>query len=739
MRNCGFFFLMNNGIMRFMKTIIKKIDKNQIEEQVIEQAGKVLKNGGLVAFPTETVYGLGADALNEKAAGKTYEAKGRPSDNPLIIHIAEFSYLDKIVSNIPKKAVELAEKFWPGPLTMIFEKSEIVPYGTTGGLETVAVRMPDDAAARALIAAGGGYVSAPSANTSGRPSPTSAKHVEEDMDGRIDMILDGGSVDIGVESTIVDMTVEPPMILRPGAVTKEMLEEVIGDVQVDAALLNENSAEAPKAPGMKYRHYAPKAILKIVQGTMQEEVHAIKQLAYEKHREGKKVGIIASSETFPKYTTGIVKNIGTRENQVSIAKNLYKVLREFDEEDIDYIYSESFAIDGIGQAIMNRLEKAAGHQVLDAAEIASKQKYRRVIFVSKSDNSRGPMAAELLRNQELVQEYEIDSRGMIVLFPEPPNPKAQAIMKSQQMTLEGHETVLFGESDLDEDTLVLTMEESQKWKIITDYEYVKHVYTLSEYVEIEKEIPSAYGQPLTEYGKSFEILKEMIQKLAEKLNDAAKKQTYRRKNMSKVHVMDHPLIRHKISYIRREDLGSKDFREMISEIAMLICYEATRDLKLQDVKIKTPICETVEKELAGKKLAVVPILRAGLGMVEGMLAMIPAAKVGHIGLYRDPETLKAVEYFCKLPADCEDRDVFVVDPMLATGASSVAAIQMLKDRGVKNIRFLCIIAAPEGVKRMQEAHPDVDIYIGVLDEKLNEHGYIVPGLGDAGDRIFGTK
>lgn len=209
--------------------------------------------------------------------------------------------------------------------------------------------------------------------------------------------------------------------------------------------------------------------------------------------------------------------------------------------------------------------------------------------------------------------------------------------------------------------------------------------------------------------------------------------------MAKVHVMEHPLIRHKISYIRRADLGSKDFREMISEIAMLICYEATRDLKLQDVTIQTPICETVEKELAGKKLAVVPILRAGLGMVEGMLAMIPAAKVGHIGLYRDPDTLEPVEYYCKLPADCEERDVFVVDPMLATGGSSVAAIQMLKDKGVKNIRFLCIIAAPEGVERMQKEHPDVDSYIGALDKQLNEHGYIVPGLGDAGDRIFGTK
>lgn len=209
--------------------------------------------------------------------------------------------------------------------------------------------------------------------------------------------------------------------------------------------------------------------------------------------------------------------------------------------------------------------------------------------------------------------------------------------------------------------------------------------------------------------------------------------------MSKVYVMDHPLIQHKVGIIRREEVGSKDFRQMISEIAMLMCYESTRNLKLQDVKIQTPICETVVKELAGKKLAVVPILRAGLGMVEGMLAMIQAAKVGHIGLYRDPETLEPVEYYCKLPSDCNEREVYVVDPMLATGGSCVAAIQMLKEKGVKNIHFMCIIASPEGVERLQKEHPDVDIYIAALDEKLNDHGYIVPGLGDAGDRIFGTK
>ena len=209
--------------------------------------------------------------------------------------------------------------------------------------------------------------------------------------------------------------------------------------------------------------------------------------------------------------------------------------------------------------------------------------------------------------------------------------------------------------------------------------------------------------------------------------------------MSKVVVMDHPLIQHKIGFIRRKDTGTKDFRQTISEIAMLICYEATRDLPMGEVEIETPICKTTVKELKGKKLAVVPILRAGLGMVDGMLQLIPSAKVGHIGLYRDPVTVKPVEYYCKLPADCSEREVFVVDPMLATGGSSVAAIQMLKDKGCKNIHFMCIIAAPEGVKAMQEAHPDVDLYIGALDEKLNDHSYIVPGLGDAGDRIFGTK
>ena len=209
--------------------------------------------------------------------------------------------------------------------------------------------------------------------------------------------------------------------------------------------------------------------------------------------------------------------------------------------------------------------------------------------------------------------------------------------------------------------------------------------------------------------------------------------------MSNVYVFDHPLIQHKTAMIRKEDTSVKDFRELVREISMLMGYEATRKLPLEEVEITTPICDTKVNMLKGEDIAIVPILRAGLGMVDGMLALVPNAKVGHVGLYRDPETYEPVEYYCKLPADCDEREVFVVDPMLATGGSSVAAIQMLKEKGVKHIRFMCIIAAPEGVERMQKEHPDVDVYIGALDERLNEHKYIVPGLGDAGDRIFGTK
>lgn len=356
------------SIISTMRTKVEKMNEGQLNTEkninTINEAGRILKSGGLVAFPTETVYGLGADALNEEAAKKIYAAKGRPSDNPLIVHIADMESLALITESVSKEAKKVAQAYWPGPLTMIFDKSGRVPYGTTGGLETVAVRMPSHPIAREIIRAGGGYIAAPSANTSGRPSPTEAWHVEEDMDGRIDMIVDGGSVEIGVESTILDMTVEPPMILRPGAVTKEMLEELIGKVAVDKTLLTPDSKKAPKAPGMKYRHYAPKADLVVVEGELSEVTSAINAMAEEKIRAGCKVGIIGTEETVGKYVQGDVKSIGTREEEATIASHLYGVLREFDRDEVDCIYSEAFAGEGIGSAIMNRLLKAAGHHVI---------------------------------------------------------------------------------------------------------------------------------------------------------------------------------------------------------------------------------------------------------------------------------------------------------------------------------------------------------------------------------------
>ena len=324
-------------------TIIRKINKEHPDPEVIREAGGILRAGGLVAFPTETVYGLGADALNEEAAKKIYAAKGRPSDNPLIIHITNMKDLERIVTEIPETAKKVAESYWPGPLTMIFEKAEIVPYGTTGGLKTVAVRMPDHPAARAVIDAGGGYIAAPSANTSGRPSPTCAEHVAEDLSGRIEMIVDAGPVDIGVESTILDMTVDPPMILRPGFVTREMLTEVLSRVAVDRTILDPDGHLRPKAPGMRYRHYAPKGELVVVEGERDAVVFAICEKCNAAKEKGERVGVIATDETAEAYRKGCradsVKSVGSRKDPLSVGHSLYRILREFDDEGMTAMFS----------------------------------------------------------------------------------------------------------------------------------------------------------------------------------------------------------------------------------------------------------------------------------------------------------------------------------------------------------------------------------------------------------------
>lgn len=351
-----------------MRTEIYKIQRNDQTDNdpVILRAGQIIKEGGLVAFPTETVYGLGGDALNPEASGKIYSAKGRPSDNPLIVHIAEFSKLSYIVKSIPDIALKLYDAFCPGPLTMIFEKSDAVPYATTGGLDTVAVRMPNDALALSFIKASGGYIAAPSANISGRPSPTTAQHVYEDLNGRIEMILDGGPCTIGLESTIVDLTGPKPMILRPGYISLKMLSDVCGEVLVDPVILGTADPGAhPKAPGMKYRHYAPKGNLSIVSGPADNVCSYINDAITADHSAGKRVGVIAVGSDLKKYSgADFLGNAGDLDDEITISSSLYNLLRQCDDENIDTIYSEEFDTPMLGMAIMNRLMKAAGHTVI---------------------------------------------------------------------------------------------------------------------------------------------------------------------------------------------------------------------------------------------------------------------------------------------------------------------------------------------------------------------------------------
>ncbi len=353
---------MKSDIMGTMETKVFVARDNYIKDEELKEASAVIRSGGLVAFPTETVYGLGGDATNPEASRKIYAAKGRPSDNPLIVHIADFSQLRNIVAEVPQEAEKLAEAFWPGPLTMILRKNDVIPYETTGGLDTVAIRMPSHPVARAFLQDSGCMIAAPSANTSGRPSPTTAQHVWGDLHGKIEILLDGGPVGIGIESTIVDLSEERPMILRPGFITQEMLSAVLGDVGMDPGLASENSKQPPKAPGMRYRHYAPKADLTLVEGTMEEVISKINALTREAQAMGKSVGVLATEENKDCYVADHVIVIGQRQDEAEIARHLFDVLRQFDDLQVDLIYSESFVAAGVGQAIMNRLLKAAGHK-----------------------------------------------------------------------------------------------------------------------------------------------------------------------------------------------------------------------------------------------------------------------------------------------------------------------------------------------------------------------------------------
>lgn len=344
-----------------MNTKLVKVDIENPDMNILGEAAEILRNGGLVAFPTETVYGLGANGLDGQACKKIYEAKGRPSDNPLILTIGDISGLYPIVSRVTPNAEKIINAFWPGPITLVLPKAECVPMTVTGGLDTVAVRFPSNKIAQELIKAAGIPVAAPSANSSGKPSPTRASHVEFDLNGKIDMIIDGGAADWGLESTILDVSEDRPVLLRPGAVTQEMIEEVVGKIDVDPAVFSKPSGDiVPKAPGMKYKHYSPSARVILVTGPGENVIKTINEKAKEDAQNGLKVGIMATEQTKDSYNCSSVLVVGDRNRPETIGANLFKILRKFDFIGVDVVYSEVFDEDGEGAAIMNRLNKAAG-------------------------------------------------------------------------------------------------------------------------------------------------------------------------------------------------------------------------------------------------------------------------------------------------------------------------------------------------------------------------------------------
>ncbi len=355
-----------------MITKLVRIDELHMDESAICEAGRVLAGGGLVAFPTETVYGLGANGLDEEAAAKIYAAKGRPSDNPLILHITSVEELPFLAEEVPQAAYALAEAFWPGPMTLVLRKTARVPYGVTGGLDTVAVRMPSHPVARAIIRAAGVPIAAPSANASGRPSPTKALHVLEDLDGRVDMVVDGGTAGIGLESTIIDVSGGRPMILRPGYITEEMLSAVVGKVELDTAVTGMLQEDIkPRAPGMKSRHYAPKAEMTVFLGSPAEVCAAIEEALGRAAAAGRRAGVLCTEESERFYDAPVKKCAGRRNEPESVALSLYDVLRAFDREQVDCIFSESFEESPLGGAIMNRLLKAAGYRTVRCGRISS--------------------------------------------------------------------------------------------------------------------------------------------------------------------------------------------------------------------------------------------------------------------------------------------------------------------------------------------------------------------------------
>ena len=471
----------------------------------LREAARLIRYGGLVAFPTETVYGLGCDGRSDEAAAKIYEAKGRPSDNPLILHISDLDMLTPLVKDIPEVAKKLIDTFWPGPMTLVFQKSELVPDTITGGLSTVAVRMPAHAGAKELISAAGVPIAAPSANISGRPSPTTADHVVEDLSGRIDMIIDGGEVGIGYESTIIDVTCSRPVILRPGYITSQMIEEVIGaDGTGDDPVVTDTivaPGSAPKAPGMKYKHYSPKADLTVVRGDEHAVEAKITELARQFPEET--VGILTTDERKDIYDYGVVLSIGSTIEH-TLGQKLYASLREFDHRGVLRIYAETFFGYEQEDALMNRLLKAAGNSVIDLGD------YHRVVFVCRDNTIISPMAEWMLKGILMDKSIEVCSRGLVVLFEEPINRKVLNTLMLHDVPCAEQTSKQLRSEDIDDQTIVITMSFTEKVKVIDEFGSDKHIYTLKEIVGEEDDVTDPYGKDEQAYEALYLELKELL-------------------------------------------------------------------------------------------------------------------------------------------------------------------------------------------------------------------------------------
>ncbi len=477
-----------------------KILTTTIEDLTI--AADILKKGGNVIFPTETVYGIGADARNPQAVKNIFAAKGRPADNPLIVHISSFDMIKDLTEEIPEKAKVLVNKYWPGPLTIILKKSESVPYETTAGLNTVALRMPENEVARKLIEISGVPVAAPSANLSGKPSPTTAQHCIDDMMGRVDAIIKGEDCEFGVESTVVDLSGDKPILFRPGAVTLEQLTEVLGEVEVKVSV---KEGEKPKSPGLKYKHYAPDAEVCILSGSV-EEVNALIE-----NVKDKKIGMLVFDE-FPEFEGAVNVSLGSRNNPLDAMHRLFSALREMDKQEVNIIYAPEIPDTDEWSAVKNRLYRAAGNQVLNLSKI------KKVLFVCTGNTCRSPMAEGIFN--KLCADKGINAKAVsagIFADGSEASYNSASVMKELSINIMGRKSRQISQDDINDADIILTMTSSHKDILKNFFGVNENIFTLSEFAEEAEEVSDPFGGDEETYRKCRDEIYRLVLKAVDKL------------------------------------------------------------------------------------------------------------------------------------------------------------------------------------------------------------------------------